>query len=307
MIIASSEPGFIGNLFFGADRRLRPMVCALVYAALAFWLLSADWVLGPVLERAAKALHVHGLSPGTVAFFETINLATALLLTWIFARYEHRRVDSYGLPVREAFGARYWEGFGIGVVNAGAVALGMIALGGMTIHGLSLHGWGILRGAVAWLGVCVLVGVAEELLFRGYLLQTLWKSLGFWPAAVLISAWFAADHYFFKQGENVWDVITLVTIGLWACYSVLRTGTLWLAVGYHASFDYMQLFVIGTENGSLAPVDRLLNVSFQGPAWVTGGVLGTEASFLMYPSIALLFLYTWWRFGHARTRSPLSA
>ena len=307
MIIASSEPGFIGNLFFGADRRLRPMVCALVYAALAFWLLSADWVLGPVLERGAKALHVHGLSPGTVAFFETINLATALLLTWIFARYEHRRVDSYGLPVREAFGARYWEGFGIGVVNAGAVALGMIALGGMTIHGLSLHGWGILRGAVAWLGVCVLVGVAEELLFRGYLLQTLWKSLGFWPAAVLISAWFAADHYFFKQGENVWDVITLVTIGLWACYSVLRTGTLWLAVGYHASFDYMQLFVIGTENGSLAPVDRLLNVSFQGPAWVTGGVLGTEASFLMYPSLALLFLYTWWRFGHARTRSPLSA
>ena len=307
MIIASSEPGFIGNLFFGADRRLRPMVCALVYAALAFWLLSADWVLGPVLERAAKALHVHGLSPGTVAFFEIINLATALLLTWIFARYEHRRVDSYGLPVREAFAARYWEGFGVGVVNAGAVALGMVALGGMTIHGLSLHGWGILRGAVAWLGVCVLVGVAEELLFRGYLLQTLWKSLGFWPAAVLISAWFAADHYFFKQGENVWDVITLVTIGLWACYSVLRTGTLWLAVGYHASFDYMQLFVIGTENGSLAPVDRLLNVSFQGPAWVTGGVLGTEASFLMYPSLALLFLYTWWRFGHARTRSPLSA
>ena len=298
---------FIGTLLVGTDRRLRPLVRALLYAALAFWLLSADWVLGPVLERAAKALHVHGLSPGTVALFETINLATALLLTWIFARYEHRRVDSYGLPVREAFGARYWEGFGIGVVNAGAVALGMIALGGMTIHGLSLHGWGILRGAAAWLGVCVLVGVAEELLFRGYLLQTLWKSLGFWPAAVLISAWFAADHYFFKQGENVWDVITLVTVGLWACYSVLRTGTLWLAVGYHASFDYMQLFVIGTENGSLAPVDRLLNVSFQGPAWVTGGVLGTEASFLMYPSLALLFLYTWWRFGHARTRSPLSA
>jgi membrane protease YdiL (CAAX protease family) len=69
----------------------------------------------------------------------------------------------------------------------------------------------------------------------------------FWPAAVLISAWFAADHYFFKQGENVWDVITLVTLGLWACYSVLRTGTLWLAAGYHVSFDYMQLFVIGTK------------------------------------------------------------
>ena len=73
------------------------------------------------------------------------------------------------------------------------------------------------------------------------------------------------------------------------------TGTLWLAVGYHVSFDYMQLFVIGTKNGSVEPVNHLLNASFQGPAWVTGGVLGTEASFLVYPSIALLFLYTWWR------------
>jgi membrane protease YdiL (CAAX protease family) len=78
----------------------------------------------------------------------------------------------------------------------------MIALGGMTIHGLSLHGWEILRGALAWLGACVLVGVAEELLFRGYLLQTLWKSLGFWPAAVLISAWFAADHYFLGKART---------------------------------------------------------------------------------------------------------
>jgi len=307
LVATPSERGLVRNLFVGTDGRLRPIVCALLYAILAFWLLSADWILGPALERIAKALHIRGLSPGTVAFFETINFATALLLTWIFARYEHRSVDSYGLPVREAFGARYWEGFGAGVVNAGAVALGMIALGGMTIHGLSLHGWEILRGALAWLGACALVGLAEELLFRGYLLQTLWRSLGFWPAALLISAWFAADHYFFKQGENVWDVITLVTLGLWACYSVLRTGTLWLAVGYHAAFDYMQLFVIGTKNGSVAPVDHLLSASFQGPAWVTGGELGTEASFLMYPSLALLFIYTWWRFGRGRTSPPISA
>jgi uncharacterized protein len=296
----SSKPGSISNLVVGNDHRLRPIVCALLYAALAFWLLSADFVLGPALERAANALQLRGLSPGAVAFSEAVSLAAALLLTWIFARYEHRRVDSYGLPVREAFGALYWEGFGIGVVNAGAVALGMIVLGGMTIHGLSLHGAAILWGALAWLGACILVGVAEEMLFRGYLLQTLWKSLGFWPAAVLISAWFAADHYFFKEGENVWDVITLVSLGLWACYSVRRTGTLWLAVGYHVSFDYMQLFVIGTKNGNVEPANHLLDASFQGPAWVTGGVLGTEASFLMYPSIALLFLYTRWRFRESQ-------
>ncbi|HEY3784230.1 MAG TPA: CPBP family intramembrane glutamic endopeptidase [Steroidobacteraceae bacterium] len=284
------------TLLFGPDGKVRPLLCALLYAVLAFWVLSADWFMGPPLERLANTLQVTGLSAGGTAFYETVNLATALLLTGLFAWYEQRRIDSYGFPIREAFGARFWEGFAIGVITAGAVAIGMIALGGMTVHGLALHGSRLLWASVAWFGANVLVGVAEELLFRGYLLQSLRKSLGFWPAALCISAWFAADHYFFKQGENLWDVITLFSLGLWLCYSVLRTGTLWLAIGEHAAFDYMQIFIIGTPNGGIAPTGHLLNVSFHGPAWITGGELGTEASFLMYPTIALMFLYIAWRF-----------
>jgi hypothetical protein len=146
--------------------------------------------------------------------------------------------------------------------------------------------------------------VAEEFWFRSYFLQALWKSLGFWPASIVIALIFAADHYFFKTGENVWDVITLVSLSLMMCYSVLRTGTLWFAVGFHIAFDYMQLFVIGTPNGARLPQGRLLDASFDGPAWLTGGVLGTEASFLMYPMIALLWLYIWWRFRANPPASP---
>ncbi|HZT02818.1 MAG TPA: CPBP family intramembrane glutamic endopeptidase [Steroidobacteraceae bacterium] len=290
-------------LLVGDDGKLRPIFRALIYAALAFWLLSADEFLGTPIRRAATALHATALSAGTDAFYETINLLTALLLTWLFGLYEGRRVDEYGLPIRQAFGARYWEGFAIGIASAGGVALGIVALGGMTVHGLALHGVMIGWAALAWLGSNVLVGIAEEYLFRGYLLQTLWKSLGFWPAAVLIALWFGADHYFFKRGENVWDLISLVSFGIWTCYTVLRTGSLWLAAGYHAAFDYMQLFVIGTPNGSVAPVNHLLNVSFQGPDWVTGGVLGTEASFLIYPVIALMFIYIGWRQYDSRART----
>jgi hypothetical protein len=279
------------------DGRLRSFICALLFAALVFWVLSDDWLMGPVLDRTAERLHLTGVSAGRNALFEAASLAAALVGTWIFALYERRRVDSYGLPLREAFRGRFWEGFALGVVHAGVVALGMLALGGMQVQGLALHGTAILWSALAWLGSNILVGLAEESVFRGYFLQSLWRSLGFWPAATLIALWFAADHYFFKEGENIWDVITLVSLSLWLCYSLLCTGTLWLAVGYHAAFDYMQLFVIGTKNGNVEPTSHLLEATFQGPDWLTGGVLGTEASFLMYPTIALLFVYVWWRFG----------
>jgi membrane protease YdiL (CAAX protease family) len=281
--------------FAGPDRKLRPLWRALLFFVLGNFVLP--YALAQPFESLGRALHVGmELSAASVAFYEAMLLVIALFLTWVFGLYEGRRVDSYGLSIRQAFGARFWEGFAIGVVNAGAVALGMMALGGMSVHGLALHGSTLVVAALAWFGCNLVIGLGEEMWYRGYLFATLWKSLGFWPSAIAIALLFAADHYFFKQGENVWDVITLVSLSVWVCYSVLRTGTLWLAVGYHVAFDFMQLFVIGTKNGNLIPVNHLLDVTFRGPAWITGGVLGTEASFLMYPLIAAMFGYVWWRY-----------
>ena len=291
----------IKGAFIGADSKLRPIWRALLFVVASYFALPPilDWLF----QQIAQWLHLSpSLSPGAIALAEFENFLTALVCTAAFALYERRRVDSYGLPINRAFSRQTLEGAIAGILMAGAVAVGMILLGGMKIGGLALAGGALVAYALAWLGANICVGVAEEFLFRSYFQQTLWKAIGFWPSATVIALLFAAIHYFFKQGENVWDVITLVSLSLLLSYSMLRTGTLWFAVGFHIAFDYMQLFVIGTPNGTLIPIGRLLNVRFHGPAWLTGGVLGTEASFLMYPAIALLWLYVRYRY---RTNPPL--
>jgi membrane protease YdiL (CAAX protease family) len=283
------------QIFLGNDGRLRFFWRAVTFVLLAAF--PVQYLLQFPLVPLEKALCVpDGLAPGGIAFGEAVNFITGLICTIPFALYEHRGVFSYGLPFRRMFGARTWEGFAVGLVMAGGVGIGMIALGGMQIKGFALTGPALLYAGLAWLGANVCVGIAEEYFFRSYFLQTLWKSIGFWPASLLIAAIFAAAHYFFKPGENVWDVITLVTLSLWLCYTVLKTGNLWFAVGFHIAFDFMQFFVIGTPNGERIPQGRMFNVTFDGPAWLTGGMLGTEASFLMYPLIALIWLYVWRRF-----------
>jgi membrane protease YdiL (CAAX protease family) len=284
------------KLFFGSNGLLRPIWRAALYFAVGTWALTP--LMGRIYVAIARGLRLSpGLTAANIALGElTFIFAVAFVCTGLLALYERRRIDSYGLPIGQALSARTWEGAATGVVMAGAVALGMLLLGGMRINGLATTGSGLAFSALAWLGANVCVGVSEEFWYRSYFLQTLWKSLGFWPAATVIALIFAADHYFYKTGENVWDVITLVSLSLLMSYSVLKTGALWFAVGFHVAFDYMQLFVIGTPNGSQVPVGRLLDVTFSGPAWLTGGVLGTEASVLMYPLIALLWIYVWWRF-----------
>ena len=292
------------RLLLGPDRKLRMIWRAALFCVISYKLLPL--LIDPVFQGLARRLRLgQGLTAANVARGELEIFLLALISTGIFALYERRRVDSYGLPVGEALGARTAEGALAGILVAGIVALGMYLLGGMQVHGLARSGGALALAALAWLGTNIIVGVAEEAWFRGYLLQSLWKSIGFWPASIVIALLFAAIHYFFKAGENVWDVITLISFSLLLCYSVAKTGTLWFAVGLHAAFDYMQLFVIGSPNGTLVPQGRLLDTRFDGPAWLTGGVLGTEASVLMYPLIALVWLYLWWRYPLAR--SPAAA
>ncbi|HEY8949900.1 MAG TPA: type II CAAX endopeptidase family protein [Rhizomicrobium sp.] len=283
------------RIFLGADGKLRYFWRALIFFLLAAF--PVQFLLQYPLIPIQKALHISdGLTADSIAFGEIVNLITGIICTLPFALYEHRGLFSYGFPFRSMFGPRLWEGFIVGAVMAALVAIGMIALGGMQIKGFALTGEALLYSALAWFGANICVGIAEEYFFRSYFLQTLWKSIGFWPASIVIALIFAAAHYFFKPGENVWDVITLVTLSLWLCYTVLRTGNLWFAVGFHIAFDFLQLFVIGTPNGTQIPQGRMFDVTFNGPAWLTGGVLGTEASFLIYPLIAAIWLYVWWRF-----------
>jgi uncharacterized protein len=279
----------------GPDGKLRRLWRAAIFFALAYWIvpIASD----PAVDFLAGQIRLaSGLTAANIALQESENLIVALVCTGIFALYERRRLDSYGLPAARALGPRTWEGALLGLGMAGAVAMGMYFCGGMQVHGFATAGSALALSAVAWLGANICVGLAEEFWYRSYLLQTLWKSIGFWPASIVISLAFTADHYFFKTGENIRDVITLVSLSLMVCYSVRKTGTLWFAVGFHAAFDYAQLFIIGTPNGSRVPQGALLDASFHGPAWLNGGELGTEASFLMYPMIALAWLYIWWRF-----------
>lgn len=77
------------------------------------------------------------------------------------------------------------------------------------------------------------------------------------------------------------------------CVTVMRTGAIWFAVGFHALFNDTAMFLFGAPNsGNNGPpvATKLLSGGYHGPAWLTGGPLGVEASWLVFPVIALLFL-----------------
>jgi hypothetical protein len=248
--------------------------------------------LAQVLARYF-AINLRELSAPALLIREFVFCLSVFLVTGIAALAERRRIDSYGLPIEQAFGKFFWKGMLAGLLVVLFVAGAMILSGAMVLHGLALHGSDLAMFTLLWFVANILIGLSEEYTFRGYGLQSLWRGAGFWPAALITTAIFAGDHLE-KPGENAMDIGMIFFLGLILCLSVRKTGSLWWAVGWHAGFDFGQLFLIGTRNGGQTPVGRLFNLTFPGPAWLNGGELGTEASVFMVPAAIATFIYVIW-------------
>ena len=276
-------------LFIGPDG-LRHGWRFLIFAAAIF--LVVQFLEQPAIAFLAAKLHVNrsALSAPSIIVSDGFDLIVILVVTGVAARFEQRRIDSYGLPVNGAFGGFFWDGVIAGFAAIAFVGVGMLISGGLLVHGVALHGAQLITSSVLWLIAMLLVGVMEEYLFRGYALQSLWRGAGFWSAALITTALFAGDHLE-KPHENAIDIGMIFALAIVLCISVRVTGSLWWAVGWHAAFDFGQFFVIGTPNGGRVPQGRLFDVTFPGPAWITGGELGTEASYFMIPAVIGTFLY----------------
>ena len=144
--------------------------------------------------------------------------------------------------------------------------------------------------SVLWIIANLLIGFAEEVQFRGYLLATLTDGIGFWAAAILLSIGFGALHYFLKPHERWEDFASTGLLGLFVCLTLRRTGSLAFAIGFHAAFDFANLFLWSGQNAGEYAVGHLLETRWPGPDWLTGGLLGPEASRMAFVVIFLMFV-----------------
>jgi uncharacterized protein len=290
--MAERARSFLASIFIGPHGLRAGWRFLLFAVGIELGALYIEEPLGQILARHF-AINPRELSAPALLIAKFVFCLSVFLVTGIAALAERRRIDSYGLPIDQAFGKFFWKGMLAGLLVVFFVAGAMISSGAMVVHSLALHGSDLARLALLWFVGNILIGVSEEYTFRGYALQSLSRGAGFWPAALITTAIFAGDHLE-KPGENAMDIGMIFFLGLILCLSVRKTGSLWWAVGWHAGFDFGQLFLIGTRNGEQTPVGRLFDVTFPGPAWLNGGELGTEASIFMVPAAIVTLIYVIW-------------
>jgi len=158
--------------------------------------------------------------------------------------------------------------------------------------------------AMAWAVGFALVGIFEEFTFRGYAQFVLSEGIGFWPAAFLLSASFGAVHLQ-NPGEDWVGALSVTVFGLFACFTLRRTGSLWFAVGFHAAGDFAETFLYSVPDSGMLAKGHLLNSNFHGPRWLTGGTIGPEGSVFGFLLFLMAFVIFAWLYPPVKSENPL--
>ncbi len=272
----------LAEVFVGPNG-IYPGIRLLVYIVLAYVL----------FRLLSDVLHDPHPGPGTQVWWsmgtETVLMISAILPGFFMARVEGRPFGDFGLPLRGAFRRNFWVGTLWGIASLTVLMLVLRAAGAFSFGSLDLHGGRIVKFALYYAMYFLLTGFFEEFLLRGYSQWVLTKGMHFWPAAALLSVSFGALHGG-NPGEARIGLVAVVAIGFFFCLTLRRTGDLWWAVGFHMSWDWGESYLYSVpDSGTMLP-GHLLNSSFHGPAWLTGGSVGPEGSYLVFVVLAALWV-----------------
>jgi len=256
----STQSSSLRSVFIGLDGVRSGWRVLLFYSLLASviaLLIVAIRAIRTLLSLPHHATNV--LTPGRGLLNESVFLFGVLFTTAIFARFEKRSFADYGLPFRNAFGARFLEGLLWGFILMAGVLLVLRVTGNFHFGSLGLTPEKIPAFAILWAVLFAMVGMAEGFAFSGYALFALTRGVGFWPAAALLAVLFGGLHLAVNAGENWLGSLSLVIVGLLLALTIKRTGNLWFAIGMHTAWDWSQSFLYGVPDSGITVAGHLLN------------------------------------------------
>lgn len=224
-----------------------------------------------------------------IAFSGSVYLARRFLDRRSFASLGFR-LDRRVLPDLLA-------GIAITFVMMGSIYLAMSRLGWIHFTGFA---WQfdplpvVLGQTLLYLLLFIIVGWQEELLSRGYHLQTLASGINLFWGVLISSAVFGAIHLGNPNASWV-AAVGILFAGLFLALGYLLTRQLWLSIGLHTGWNFFEGVVFGFPVSGTASYP-LLRIGVSGPLLWTGGAFGPEAGLIILPAILvgvlLIVLYT---------------
>jgi membrane protease YdiL (CAAX protease family) len=257
-----------------------PLV-AMVIAVLLFLFAAGA---GQLLVRQVRDL----TETGSVALAALVEIALVLIVyKGVLVHLGERPRDDLRLP-----GAARNLGLGLltGVLLM-ASAVGIAAIAG--VYRIVATG-DASRLAFELFGSAILSGFLEETLFRGILFRWFEEFAGSWAALPVTAALFGLVHIMNPNATWFSTFAIAVEAGLLFGGAYMLTRSLWLPIGLHAAWNFTQGEIFDVPVSGLSE-HGLLEAKLSGPALLSGGGFGLEASVICLVLASATGIWFVWR------------
>ena len=209
---------------------------------------------------------------------EAFVFAASILFIFLWVKFkEQRNFRTIGFLGKDGL-KRYGIGFLIGIALIVVPTLVLILLGDYTQverAGATL-GMSALWIVIGLFFVWAIQSTSEEIIMRGFLLQSTGRQLPAWFAVIIPSLLFAALHI----GADPIALLNIVLVALFFSFLSLGQGSIWMAAGIHTAWNMTQGSILGIP---VSNIPKTVSIWAFGPTegapqWLTGGSFGIEAS-----------------------------
>ncbi|HEX5808821.1 MAG TPA: type II CAAX endopeptidase family protein [Anaerolineales bacterium] len=257
-----------------------------------------------VVDWARRALSLAG--PTSLLISLGIDLFVVTSAIYLTRRLIDRRTfTSLGFALNRRAGLDILLGILITCVLIGAIYLIELSAGWLRSTSFAWQTEApsmVMYQTLRYFVIYILVAWNEELVYRGYILQSLASGFNLRWGILISSLYFGMEHL--SNPNSTWMAAAgIFVLALLFAYAYVRTGQLWLPIGMHLGWNFFQSTVFGFPvSGHDRP--SLFHITVSGPEVWTGGAFGPEAGLVILP-ICVLGAIMIYQFTKNRGRSDI--
>ena len=227
------------------------------------------WMITGLLAMAL----ISGLNSAGSGVLALVGAVLAVLAYTLVMHLVARRSTPEIARPGAAREALHGAALGAGFIGVSVALITLFGVYSFTWSGRSL--WSVL-GSVLVVGVGA--AVTEELMFRGFALQALEQLFSSRTAVVVTGMFFGVAHLL-NPGANLWSALAIaIEAGVLLGVAFLWRRSIWFVVGLHFAWNSTEQLLGIPVSGKAA--EGLLTADVSGPALLTGGSFGLEASII---------------------------
>jgi len=179
-------------------------------------------------------------------------------------------------------------GIAIGIILISIGFIALIAIGNLEVTEIDFN----IKWFINSMLMMILVSVHEEVIVRGYLLNSLMSISNKYFALFLSSVLFGAMHLM-NPNITIIPFINIILAGFLFGIPYLHSKNLWFPIGLHFSWNFLQGPVLGFEVSGQT-TKSIITQNISGNELITGGEFGFEGSLIAsILLIATIFGINW--------------